>query len=81
MEAISNTLEAAFILRQSLLKIDAGADSRRRAARWDISPETEGSVPGGKVTQNLDNCRLEVTFRLTCSLTPSCYAARHLRAI
>jgi hypothetical protein len=59
-----DSTEAAFVLRQSLLKIELGFEHHvGTSLDWTtIDPETEDGVAGGKFTQNLFNTRLEFKF-------------------
>jgi Domain of unknown function (DUF5916) len=56
--------EAAFVLRQSLLKIEVGLEHHvGDALDWTtFDPASEETTPGGKFTQNLYNTRLEFKF-------------------
>ena len=51
-------------MRQSLFKVEVGAEHHvGSAVDWTtLVPEEGLSFPGGKVTQNLDKCRVEVKF-------------------
>jgi Domain of unknown function (DUF5916) len=59
-----DSTEAAFVLRQSLLKIEVGFEHHvGTALDWTtVDPESGDTVPGGEFTQNLFNTRLEFKF-------------------